>query len=330
LLRERELMMADFERAEQTAISETSKSVYSLLKREAVSWADWSDARAGALLDFTYLLDKNPNDHDALMLRGFYFFDVGAYTVALKDVSRSIEIDPSDTTKYILRALLHGKLKAYEASLADYNVAIERAPDNAGLRVHRSILLAILDQPGPAIADMNKYLKKEPVPAPMRALCLIMRAMNHDALGDVPMFMADYKAALALYPDVEIPEITRARFEQAKEAQLKLASEPIQRRAGAAALDPGGLKAKYTESIFAGRLAQLIEDCTAYIQLRPDEVDCYRFRGQALVTLGRFEQALADYRRVEVIGPSDLATQLMTRIDIEKLEDAMAGWGLEK
>jgi tetratricopeptide (TPR) repeat protein len=72
-----------------------------------------------------------------------------------------------------------------------------------------------------------------------------------------------------------------------------------------------------TQMVRDGRYAEAIETATREIALQPDEPEAFFNRGQALVALARFDEAVADYERALALDDSASA------VDPETIDDEL-------
>jgi tetratricopeptide (TPR) repeat protein len=80
---------------------------------------------------FTSVLDKNPDNADALNNRAFALLRLGRDGDALKDADRAIELKPDNAIYRITRGEVHYQLGNLTEALNDANIATEKEPRNA-------------------------------------------------------------------------------------------------------------------------------------------------------------------------------------------------------
>jgi tetratricopeptide (TPR) repeat protein len=84
-----------------------------------------------ALDDFTWLIDRNPNNLIALSFRGICYSNVGRYEDALGDFDKMRELEPEAKFPYGFRGrYYYYELGKYDEALADFALALEEDPES--------------------------------------------------------------------------------------------------------------------------------------------------------------------------------------------------------
>ena len=88
------------------------------------------------IASLTGVVQRNPNDPQAVNMRGTVFGQAGRNQEALADFNKAISLDPNYTQAYANRALIYRKTGKLDLALADYNKALE-LDQNYAVAYHR-------------------------------------------------------------------------------------------------------------------------------------------------------------------------------------------------
>ncbi len=69
-----------------------------------------------AIADYTFLLEKNPNDTEALTKRGYTYSLMGQYEKAIPDFQAALKLNPQDNDTFQRLQWTQGQLAAKNAS----------------------------------------------------------------------------------------------------------------------------------------------------------------------------------------------------------------------
>ena len=273
-----------------------------------------AEAEAG----YRRVLDRDPEQPDALHLLGILAQQAGRLEDALALMQRSLAADDANFVVHNNCGRVLAALGRLEAAVASFDRAVALAPEFDDALFNRAEALAHLGQPGEALAAYDRVLALRPEFAgawsnrgnqlialgrPADAVASFDRAIAADAgiadaysnrgnalyeLGRLDEAVASYDRALALRP--EFPEALSNR--------------------GVALVD-------------LLRPAEALESQDRALALRPDYVDAWSNRGAALSALDRLEEAVASYDRALALRPDTahawsnkgLALQHLQRID---------------
>lgn len=157
---------------------------------------------ASAIRLTTEVIERQPNNLNAYLVRGTAYRRAGEYELAIADLDRAIELDPQNSLAYAQRASARQlrQQRAYSQEvLADLNRAIELDPANALAHVLRGHAFLDLDEHVSAIADYDQAARLNP----QSYLALGGRASAKISLGQIDEARRDLQNALALNPPAE-------------------------------------------------------------------------------------------------------------------------------
>jgi Tfp pilus assembly protein PilF len=199
---------------------------------------------------------------------------------------------------------------------------IELAPERSiGYRLKGSLFF-FKDDDKSALEQLNKALEKDPEDDD----ALLLRAQVHSALKEPEKAKADVQKALSLNPDSERAIVMRSLLA----AQEKRFAEAIADIRLLLQADPKNelLRIQLASYYVADkRPRKAIELLTAVIQDNEKSSEALRARGDALLSVAKHAEAIADYERALAIDPEDtsvlnnLAWVLATSPD-DKLRNA--------
>src|SRR4051812_40740730 len=72
----------------------------------------------------TSVVQRNPNDPQAVNMRGSVFGQSGRADEALADFNKAISLDPNYAQAYANRGLIYRQTQRFDLALADYNKAL--------------------------------------------------------------------------------------------------------------------------------------------------------------------------------------------------------------
>ncbi len=100
---------------------------------------------AEALIYFSSVVDKNPDDAYAWFNRGYTKAILKLEEEAISDFNKSIEINPSYKKAYLNRGISKRNLLNFAGAQADFKLAIINAPEYAEAYYHRGYLYELLE-----------------------------------------------------------------------------------------------------------------------------------------------------------------------------------------
>jgi len=135
--------------------------------------------------DWSFYLNKNPDDAAALSNRGNIRLALGDPQGAMKDQTRAIEISPEDLDPYLNRGIAEEALQLWEDARNDYNYVLKRNPKD----------VSALYNLGNVMGSMNDWIAAK-------------RLFSQAASSGNAIAMARSSEALAIYQldDLELAE----------------------------------------------------------------------------------------------------------------------------
>ncbi len=112
-----------------------------------------------AIAVLTQVLEKNPEDIQALRKRGIAYAHIGKYPEALADLNQAIARNDPDAAAHNQRGIVHYKLGRYPEAMGDFNQAIAKQPKLAESYNNRGILYKTLGNYQRALADLRQANK---------------------------------------------------------------------------------------------------------------------------------------------------------------------------
>jgi tetratricopeptide (TPR) repeat protein len=157
-----------------------------------------------ALSDCDQAIRLNPDNIEAISLRGSVYFKRKDYDLATKDFSLAIKLDPKNAGAFNQRGILYLELKKYDLAARDFSESAKVNPNTntnnensltvAKSLANRCLALTLAGQFQTALADCNEAQRLVPDwDNPLRGRGLIYLKM-----GNLEQALAEYEAALKL------------------------------------------------------------------------------------------------------------------------------------
>ena len=234
----------------------------------------------------TAILDRAPDDADALLNRANAYFRQNELPKAVADFTRVLELRPDGAT-FRRRGLARMRLGAPDDAIADFTEALRLEPRDAEALGNRGLAYAQQGEQDKAIADYTEALRINPRDEAM----LFNRASAY-------FVQCDYERAIAAYTEVIRlnPRHAWAVANRGKVLALR------------------------------GDATRAIADFTRFLQLEPDNLRALWDRALAHANLGQFDKALADFGAAIHIDPYAglFLDRGLTHARRGNLEDAIA------
>ena len=112
----------------------------------------------GAILNFTKVLELEPNDYMAYMNRGWNKAQLGDYYAAISDYNKAIVLNPQYVKAYYNRAWSKKEIGDIQGSIADYTKVIDLDPSYIQAYVNRGVLRSDLGDKLDACKDYKKSI----------------------------------------------------------------------------------------------------------------------------------------------------------------------------
>ncbi|OXE37170.1 MAG: hypothetical protein CGW95_03220 [Phenylobacterium zucineum] len=253
---------------------------------------------AAAQQAYIGLLDRNPDDVDALHHIGILNLQLGDLGLAIAFFDQALLRSPAATGVLIHRGMAWNSLGRQDLALENFNTAVAIAPSDALAQYQRADLLFDLGRFEDAIEGFTQVL----VLTPQNTAALHNRGVAAQQIGRLGAALADYDAVLVLSPDDLDAQVNRGavlrqlgRFEAALSA-LEAAIRCSNQHAGAYSNLGNVLQD-------LGRFDEAVSAFDMAIRLDPQNAETLSNRGVALAALGRFDEAIDSYDRAISLNP---------------------------
>lgn len=150
-----------------------------------------------AISEFSGILEKNPTDINSRRHLGEAFFGDKKYDEALENLNQAIEAAPSVFPIYMLRAKVYAETERIDEAIADLTKSIQLEPKNVRALLYRSQLRGHLEQYDLAIGDINRVLEL----SPLEPVAIQARASIYSQAGRFRDAISDLKQLLRRIPD---------------------------------------------------------------------------------------------------------------------------------
>ena len=155
----------------------------------------------GAILNYTKVIELEPNNYIAYMNRGWNKAQLGDYYAAIEDhkgaisdFTKAIEIDPKDSIPYLNRGLSQSNLGDEYAAISDYNKAIALNPQYLKAYYNRAWSKKEIGDTKGGIEDYTKVIDLNP----RYYQAYVNRGIIRSDLGDKRAACKDYKKSISL------------------------------------------------------------------------------------------------------------------------------------
>ncbi len=274
------------------------------------------------LADYDRAIELDPENADALRIRGQTHLASGNADLALGDLDASLRLQPDNVTVQFVRGQALFALQKYDLALASLNKVIEKAPEATTALVSRARIHTIKSDHKAAIADLDKTLSLSPGDIG----ALMLRANNYAQIGQTEKALADLDDALQFQPDLAPALRARASL-LASSGKAEQAIEDLERARQQKPTDWKTLVQLGLLYLAQKDHSKAIDRFTTAIDADAENVFLLRSRADAYLGGGRQKKAIEDYEKALVLVPKDtgilnnLAWVLATSPD-DKLRDA--------
>jgi tetratricopeptide (TPR) repeat protein len=260
------------------------------------------------IADLTHATEIDPSA-DQYRERGRAYFGLGAYDLAIADQTTAITIDPQDAAAYNERAKSYREKGLLDRAVADHKAAIRINPESydAYNDLGETFERAGGDSSSApefneAIAEFTKAIEINPE----YGQSYINRARLEEKLGRFEDAIRDNEKALEVYPtnkDAARSALDRL-YEPKRQDREAFAQndvgETYERFANTYARDSDQAIVAFAKPNFEHAIAAF----TRAIEIRPGNAEYYFNRARVEESLGRFAEAIGDYKKVLDISPS--------------------------
>jgi serine/threonine protein kinase/Tfp pilus assembly protein PilF len=239
-----------------------------------------------AIQDFGKAIKASPDHVLAYFHRAEVYRARGRLAEAVADLGKVIELRPQDAQALLLRAQLYRDLKQDWNALRDYDRALALNPENAAAYLAR----AAVQQSN---AGEPKFLR-------IRATVNMVFARNLDAA------LADWHELAALQPGAAEAQFGIAIIRLGRR-QYDLALQALAR---AREINPGYVDVSWACAQvhhWQGKLDEALADINPVVEkLPPAKPEGLNLRGDLYRSMGRLDDAAADYERLIRLRPTNL------------------------
>ena len=242
------------------------------------------------MADLDEAIEVDPANDDALRLRGALRVQAGEHEEGLADLMKVLELKPDDVGAHRAAAEALASLDKFDEAMEHLNKSIELNEDAEAGYLLRARLYARHDKDKEAEKDLNQAIKKNP-----RSLAgLLMRAEVRARLEKYKLAEGDVDRALELRPGLPPAILLRAGIYAAQEKFLPAIRdlEQVLRN------DPDNVDIRLQIAAFYiadERPSMAIDVLTEVLADEPEHWRALRSRGDALLSLGKQKEAIADY-----------------------------------
>lgn len=262
------------------------------------------------------VLKKNPDDAEALNLRGILVAQAGRPAVGIDYISRALRIDDGNPFYHYNLALVYQAAGNREAAIASYRRALSLKSDYVDALVNLGNLLFNKGENAEAVACYRKATRLAPG-----------NAMAHNNLGAALLAQETwneaaicFREALRLRPDyADAHNGLGATF-----LGLELYSEAEVSLKAALRHDPGHARAHNNLGMTyacKGRFEDAIASFRAALRFNPAYAEGHLNLGRINFELDRLDAAEASYREALRLKPDDLKARLCLGKVFEERED---------
>ncbi len=150
---------------------------------------------AGAIGDYTYVLQRHPDDDLAYNNRGLAYHEMGNKQEAIADFDQTLELNPSCVIAYCNRGCASADLGDKLGSIEDFSHAIRLDPDCATAYFYRGMARTHLGNKGSAIVDYSEVIRIDA----NSAVAYFYRGLARMKIGDNQKAIEDLQTAAKLY-----------------------------------------------------------------------------------------------------------------------------------
>jgi HEAT repeat protein/Tfp pilus assembly protein PilF len=169
-------------------------------------------SESDSIVTWTQALDADPNDTQALILRGDAWSKMREDDKAIADFSRAIALDRNEALAYLGRAHVHHRSGRHEEALTDCTEVLRVDPNRQNAYVLRGGSFTRLGKDEQGIADLNEAIRLKPEDAN----AYNWRGIAHKNLGNLEAALADYNRVLENTPNAFGAYLNRALLLKSK------------------------------------------------------------------------------------------------------------------
>lgn len=219
-----------------------------------------------AIEDFQSILSRDPNNLGIRQALVEALTNLEKFDLALEQANKAVELQPQVAMNYTLRARVHERQDHFDKAIADLDEALKVDPQDLVARYMRARMHLAADHFREATEDLNKFLQEQPG----SAQGILLRSMVAAAEKRFHEAISDIQLLLRADP-------------QNVELRMQLGSLHVADQ----------------------RPRKAIEIFDALIEEDKENWAAYRSRGDALLSIGKQKDAVADYESALKLQPEN-------------------------
>ena len=195
--------------ADYTKVIELAPRDYAAYSNRGLAKKRLGDT-AGAMADYNSSLNIKPDYSYALRGRALLRKAQGDNTGAMADLDKALTVNPKDGFAYFDRGSVKNTLKDYPGAISDFTNAILYDPEEKESYYNRAIALKASGKIKEAIADYDKYISLNTSNTRYLADGYQNRGIAKTILKDYAGAVADLSVAIKLFPEDAVLYTNRA------------------------------------------------------------------------------------------------------------------------
>jgi tetratricopeptide (TPR) repeat protein len=141
-------------------------------KKAVALWNGKKYINTGKAIEYlTNAINLKPDYADAYYSRGFAYYELGKYKIAVRDYDKAIGIHPDDAIAYNNRGKAYAKLRQYNPAIKDFNEAIRLQPSDVNAYNNRAFAYLLQGNKKSGCDDARKACDM--------GLCIVMKWAQH-------------------------------------------------------------------------------------------------------------------------------------------------------
>jgi tetratricopeptide (TPR) repeat protein len=252
------------------------------------------------LADLSEAVRVAPGDVGALRARGAAYSQTEKSAEALADFDQALEFEPRHVPTLEEKALLLAKMKKFDQALGVLEQVRKLDPKSVNPLVHRARVHAMKSDLPAALKELDAAHRQEP----NNLAVLLLRATVYQEMKQNEKALADVEKVLALRPNLE----TAMRFRAALLAGEKKFDEAKAQVEELLKTEPDNAEARFQLAMIYTAEEKYDRAVQIYTQMIAKDASNWaalRGRGDALLSLGKHAEAIADYEKAYRLQPHD-------------------------
>lgn len=252
------------------------------------------------LADLDKAIQLDSQNGDAWQARAMLFFGRGDFDKAIADFNRLLADDADNLEARFALAEALANVKKYDEALEQVAKVIAKKPDLALSYTLRARIHALKDDVTAALADLDLALKHEP----QDLTALMLRARMYLADGKTKSARGDVDRVLELRPGLSQGLLLRSAL-LAAEGDYVAAIRDLQ---SVLRSDPSNVEYRVQLSryyVADKRPRKAVEVLNDVVKDDADNVLALRTRADALLSIGKHADAVADYEKAMKVEPDN-------------------------